>query len=456
MSASLSPTARLGAYVSDMARRPLADDVATKAASCLLDALGLAVVAHDERTAAAARAITPRAADGPARLWATGARANLADAVLANGVAVHAHFQDDTDHESWTHPGSLVVPVAAGLAEANDGPLDTALRSIVAGYTAIRWLGYDEEVSRGLIGRGIRTSPTLGTLAAAAAGACALALDAEAATRAIGIASSITGGTLEPVRCGSDEWRVQNGRAAQGGLIAALLAREGVVGAPDGLDGPRGLSAALAGRAAPPARWAEPPDPAFILEVMAKPFATLGDNMPAVMAAQLLNQDGIAPTAIRRLSVTLWRPYTDYPGTGFKGPFVRTVQTQASTAFAVSSMLAYGRLDYAMGIENRDDPRILDLVAKVTVVPHDGPPLASEIEAELEDGRIVRRSADEAPRTLILPDPARTAAVLDERLAAAGHPAGLGRDIAAEVYASALSDRALKVRGLLDRIAIPQ
>ena len=43
------------------------------------------------------------------------------------------------------------------------------------------------------------------------------------------------------------------------------------------------------------------------------------------------------PAAVESIEVTLWEPYTVYPGTNFKGPYERLVQTQASTAFAVSS-----------------------------------------------------------------------------------------------------------------------
>ena len=102
----------------------------------------------------------------------------------------------------------------------------------------INWLGRDEVVARRLISRGFRTSPTLGTIAAAAGSAVLLGLNAQQANSAVSIAASTTGGTLEPVRAGANEWRVQNGRAAQGGLIAASLAQAGVAGAPLALDGP--------------------------------------------------------------------------------------------------------------------------------------------------------------------------------------------------------------------------
>lgn len=451
----MNATQRLGSFLARSVAAELAPEVTSKAAICLLDAFGLAVVARDEPTAMAARAIAVpvEMKEGTARLWANGSRAVLSEAVLANGVAVHAHFQDDTEHESWSHPGSLVPPVSISLGDTLGQPLMTVLRATVAGYATMKWLGAGEIVSRGLIGRGIRTSPTFGTIGAAAAAAVALGLGPERAASAIAIAANSTGGTLEPVRCGSDEWRVQNGRAAHGGLIAAQLAARGVVGAPDALEGPKGFLRSLAGLDEVPAHWAVDPDPAMMAEVMAKPFATLGDNMSAVVAARLVHRDGIDLSRARRITVSIWRPYTEYPGTNFKGPFERIVQTQASTAFATAAMLAYGELGYEMGVEKRADPRILALIDKISVQPDDeGGALDATIDIELDDGRVHRRTARESTETLIFQDEPRASEVFEERLTKAGYSAGFGRALAAEVFAAARDGGDVPIRTIIDRL----
>lgn len=457
MTAALNATARLGTFAATAPAAGLSPDVAAKAAICLLDSLGLALAARDEPTAAAARSMTTVVAAGArtARIWADGNHAPLSEAVLANGIAVHAHFQDDTDHDSWTHPGSLISPVAVSLGETLDAPLRTVLTALTVGYSTLKWLGAGEAVARGLIGRGVRTSPTFGTIGAAAAGAAALGLDAAKATNAIAIAACTTGGTLEPVRCGSDEWRVQNGRAAHGGLIAAELAARGVQGAPDALEGPKGLLRSLAGLDRMPDQWLQAPDIGTMIGIMAKPFATLGDNMSAVLAAHMLHRDRIDLSLIKRITVTIWRPYTEYPGTSFKGLFTRTVQTQASTAFAVAAMLRYGRLDYDMGVAHRQDPKIMALVEKTIVEPDDiGTHLDATVELEMQDGARHRRTAREAPAMLVFQDEARAGEVFEARLAGSGMPAGKGSSLAAEVFASARNGGSMPIRTLLDRLTI--
>jgi 2-methylcitrate dehydratase PrpD len=455
MPGTMNATSRLGAFAATMAAGELAPGFAVKAAICLLDSLGLALAARDEPTAAAARAMTTQVAQGPrtARIWADGKRAPLSEAVLANGIAVHAHFQDDTDHDSWTHPGSLISPVAISLGETLDAPLRIVLTALTVGYSTLKWLGAGEAVARGLIGRGVRTSPTFGTIGAAAAGAVMLGLDAARAANAIAIAACTTGGTLEPVRCGSDEWRVQNGRAAHGGLIAAELAARGVQGAPDALEGPKGLLRSLAGLDRIPDQWLRPPDPATMTGIMAKPFATLGDNMSAVLAAHMLHHDRIDLSSVERITVTIWRPYTEYPGTSFKGPFTRTVQTQASTAFAVAAMLRYGRLDYDIGVEHRQDPDIMALVEKTTVEPDDiGTHLDATVEIAMRDGGRRRRTAREAPKLFVFQDEVRATEVFERRLACSGRRAGEGSRLAAEILASTHNGGSMPVRKLLDQL----
>src|SRR6185436_15188083 len=62
--ATMNATARLGTFAATAVATPLASDVATKAAICLLDSLGLAVAARDEPTAAAARSMTTQVSEG--------------------------------------------------------------------------------------------------------------------------------------------------------------------------------------------------------------------------------------------------------------------------------------------------------------------------------------------------------------------------------------------------------
>ena len=452
MSETMGATRRLGRFVADCARGPIAAPVMEKAAICLLDGLGLALIARDEPTGAAMRAIaTPATGPSTARIWADGTRTSVAEAVAANAVAVHAHFHDDTDYASWTHPGSLIVSAAVGIGEATGAPVERVLRGIVAGYDALAWLGAGERVALALIGRGIRTSPTLGTIGAAATAAAVLGLDEAAAANAIGIASSMTGGVPEPVRTGSDEWRVQNAHAARGGVLAAQLAGRGVKGAPTGLEGPKGFARSLAGLDAVP-EWDAAPASDAILAVVAKPWATLGDNMAAAAAARLLYEDGVDVERIRSIRVRIWRHYAEYPGTNYRGPFERTAQALASTVFATAAMLVCGELEFDVPQNRREDAAILRLAAMTSVEPDDeGGPADGLVELTLDDGSRRLRTSAEAPRTLLYHDRPTATALFGDRLVRSGDARGRGPALAADVFAAAEGGGA-SIAALLDGI----
>jgi 2-methylcitrate dehydratase PrpD len=441
---------RLGSFASGLIRDPLAPAVREKAAGCLLDTLGVALVARDERTSRATAAIA-EAPTGPraARLWLNGKKVGLRDAVLANAVLAHAHFHDDSCHSSWTHPGSLIVPLAVALGEYYDTPLDTVLKGITVGYTTLAWLGADEAVAHPLIKRGFRGSPVFGTIGAAATASLMLGLPPAEAAHAVSIATNITGGILEPVRAGSDEWRIQNAHAALGGLLAAQSAKAGIRGAPDALAGQRGFLRAFAGLESEPKGWATPPDVAVMRNAMAKPYATLGDNMAACIAASVVQAKGVAVDRIRAVRVKIWRPYTEYPGVMFKGPYGTVIQALASAAFSVSAMLIFGKLGYDIPEHHRGDEAVLALAQRVTILPDDGEYLDASVEVEYEDGTIVRGTSRESPPTRIFQDRTTVSQVLHDRYVAIGRDSRTADLAAMQVFDTSATTR---IADVLDAI----
>ena len=210
---------------------------------------------------------------------------------------------------------------------------------------------------------------------------------------------------------------------------------------------------ALAGLEAAPARWHSDPKADAILDAMAKPFASLGDNMPPIVAAKLIHDMGIDRKRIRAVNVTLWRPYTEYPGTNFKGPYERTVQTLASTAFAVSAMLAYGELEYDIALDHREDPEILNLVGLTTIEPHDGSFLDATVTVTLDDGTRIARESSQSPRTMIFQDRHTATGQFARRLAKCGFAPKLAPAIADIVFAAAEGRASGDMRQVLDQFA---
>lgn len=394
--------ARLGRFIAASAATPLTPEVREKVATCLLDgiALGMAAGAEPTTRALLRSPFLDLGGDG-CLVWANGRRAPLSEAVLLNGYAVHARFQDDCDMTSWSHPGSLVLPAAVSVAEAAGASLETTLRGISSGYAVLNWLGADEKIGSAVVARSFRASPTLGPVGAAAAAATVLGLSEEESANAVAIAAASAGGVIDTVRSGSSDWRFQNGSAAWRGALAALLAQQGIDGAPEVFESPKGFISAFAGITPPPETDREP-DPASILTVWAKPYPILGDNVSVVAAAmRLTRQLKLDPSAIAEVHVHQNAEFAAYPGTSYRGPFSKPTQAIASTAFGVSAALARGAITFDLYATALEDPLILQLIEKVSVTPeHDYGYLDGKVVVVMQDGTRHACETADLPREL--------------------------------------------------------
>ena len=166
-----------------------------------------------------------------ASIWGTGHRTSLTNAVLVNSTAGHAFEMDDIHKESIVHPNSLAVPIVLALAEADPSiaGADIAL-ALTVGYEVGLRIGNAATTS--LFLNGFHPQGTSGAFVAAATAGKMLKLDAEAMQNALGIAGSMGAG-LMAAQEGAMVKRLHAGRAAQGGLMAAMLAKRGFTGISD-------------------------------------------------------------------------------------------------------------------------------------------------------------------------------------------------------------------------------
>jgi 2-methylcitrate dehydratase PrpD len=428
MASSKGPTDRLAEFVSSCNDLDVADDLALRSGTALLDAFGLALAARGNSTFEAFVSLTKelKNPDEGCRVWGRAGRVSILDGVTANSLAVHARFQDDCDMTSWAHPGSLIVPPSVSLGELVDVDVATVIRAVLCGYATISWLGGEEVVGRSVVGRGFRASPVFGSIGAAASASVVLGLDRAQARNALAIAADNTGGVLEPVGAGADDWRVQNGTAGHRGVLAALLAQRGVVGAPRALEGPNGLLHAFAGLDEVPRVWEVDPDPRSILTVWAKPYPTLGDNVAVVSAALALREAGLDPDTIASIEVHQNAHFASYPGTSFRGPYERPSQAMASTAYAVASTLLHGRLEYQRYTTKLQDPGTTALIERLAVVPEKSYSYVDGmVVVTLKDGSTRAQAAKDLDQTLFYRDRASA----QEAFAALLHETGYGEDL---------------------------
>jgi aconitate decarboxylase len=190
-----------------------------------------------------------------ASVWGRGQRTSLTNAVLVNSTAGHAFEMDDIHKEAIVHPNSLAVPVAMALAEADPTirGRDIAL-ALSVGYEVGLRIGNAATMS--LFLNGFHPQGTSGAFVAAVTAGKLLGLDSGQMQNALGIAGSMAAG-LMAAQEGAMVKRLHAGRAAQGGLLAALLARRGFTGTSDVVE---------AGYGGFLSSFARTPNPARLLE----------------------------------------------------------------------------------------------------------------------------------------------------------------------------------------------
>jgi 2-methylcitrate dehydratase PrpD len=169
------------------------------------------------------------AATGGGIIIGTDVKAHHQYAALANGVAAHSLELDDVSNESSSHPGVAVFPAALAAGELAGGDGRKFITAVVLGYEVMIRLGKAlNPVSH--YARGFHPTGTCGTFGAATVAAKILGLDGGQMLSALGIAGSQAAGLMEFLAAGAQTKRLHPGWAAHSGLIAALLAKDGLIG----------------------------------------------------------------------------------------------------------------------------------------------------------------------------------------------------------------------------------
>lgn len=163
-------------------------------------------------------------------------------AALLNGIASHVHDYDDTHLDTIIHPTGPVASALLAAAEwqsrANASPVSGSdfLVALVAGVEVECKLGLAVWPQHYDVGWHITS--TTGAIGAAVAVSKLLKLNREKIVQAIGVAATQVVGLREMF--GSHTKSFHPGRAAQAGLMAALLAKEGYTSSERSLEAKRG------------------------------------------------------------------------------------------------------------------------------------------------------------------------------------------------------------------------
>ena len=237
-----SVTTDFCAAMLDAAASPLPPEVSRAARRTLLNVLGTAA------SAAGSPAVTvllaAAAEQGSAGDVQVPGLARTLDpywAALVTGTAAHLDDFDDTHLATVIHPGAAALAAVLPLAQETAPSGAVFLGAFAVGCEAQLRIG--NAISPAHYDHGWHITGTCGVFGAAVAASALLGLDAEAASRVLSLAATMTLGHREAF--GSMTKPLHAGKAAANGVLAARLAAAGLAGPADPL-GPGGVLEVLA------------------------------------------------------------------------------------------------------------------------------------------------------------------------------------------------------------------
>lgn len=394
-SAPIPVTEQLAAFAYSLSLDAVPAHVRTMMPVLMIDVFRAAAVGRDRPwTRAVTQAFGSATSEHDTSILYSEKRIEPGRAAFINGTAAGGLDWDDSHVAAIIHPGVCIWPAALAAAEMSNATGRELLTAVLAGYEVAIRVGMSMQPEHSL--RGFQGTPTCGALGAAIACARLFRLPAVGVRNALGIAATFACGLSQFFVSGSDIKRFHAGKAAANGMEAALLARAGLTGPHDAIEGTQGFGRAFSDRFDTsitvrdlgrqfPTEWTS-----------LKPHATSVRMQAAIEGASMLAREGARMEDIASIEL------------GVHGAMMSKLaapnpvdyqQAQLSTPFAAAMAVALtpkreGPL--ALSVDDfatyLNDPAIRDLSARTRCTP----------DAEVE--RLTTAEAVPARVTLVMKD----------------------------------------------------
>ena len=365
---SIEVTDELAEFISNTKYDQFPEDVVDAAKESFLDFLAVSIVGY--RKGPLSKIMIPYLLQigGKEESTILGVNKKIpsVNVALANGINAHSMDLDDGHRKALGHPGVSVIPAALAVGELIGCNGKVLLTAIIIGYEVFIRIG--KAVNPYLFSRGFHTTGVCGTLAAASATAKVLSLNKEKVVSALGIAGTQCAGLLAVTHSGQMMKPLNAGKAAQNGVLSALLSQEGAIGSLKILEGKDGFVQAFSGNC-DYSLMLDDLDKSFeIKECYKKFYPSCRHTNAAIDAALYLKKkENIIPGDIKEIKVTT------YPSALKLTQKEKMPEDEAGSrfnlAFAVSLALVKGKAgigDFSM--ENTKNQEIGDLFNKAKLI----------------------------------------------------------------------------------------
>ena len=228
-------------------QQPIGDEERAAVLRCVIDSVGCGLAGMGDGTARRTAAAFGSAVGRQVTALGSSCRLPVREALLVNAAAIRTlDFNDVYSARNNHHPSESVIPVALAFAELHGWNGRQLMDAVAVGYRISLTVG---ELWSGLLAKGWAPAASLGQLSSAGFIGTLLKFDDHTLSQAIAIAA-VTAPALAVVFRGelSDAKSLVSGLAVQAGWQAAELARAGVTGPRDVLEGPAGYDEMVGGQ----------------------------------------------------------------------------------------------------------------------------------------------------------------------------------------------------------------
>lgn len=310
-------------------------------------------------------------------------------AAYLNATYGHGADMDDGHRLANGHPGVALIPAVLALAEAEACAMESVFEAILVGYET--YIRVSKAVQPSLLRRGFHGTGVVGAVAASAACAKLLNLDAEQIHNAISLGAVQASGLFEVSESGQAAKPVNPANACRTGIESALLARQGVEAPKAPFEGTKGLFQAFAGEAHPEEITEGLGQKLNIGSCYIKLSPACRHTHPAIDAGiELGKRRMIRPEEIRQIDI-----YT-YPNAAFvTGKIARpknSSEGKFSMRYALAMALQHGCYSFReLEVAACPDPATDALIEKMRIIQNEA---YENKAANIRGGRVVIRFSD--------------------------------------------------------------
>jgi 2-methylcitrate dehydratase PrpD len=239
----MGATEKIARFIVDTGYEDIAGDALEKAKRTALDCVGAALAGVTEPVSQTITGYVTKLGGPPqSSVFGAGTKISVQDAALANGCISHALDYDDCGVKIG-HPSVLVLPAVLSLGEHLGASGQDLLTAYILGLEIEGKLALHADFK--LMQARLNHQTWYGSIGAAAACAKLLRLDVDKTRMALGIAGNSACGLS--ANHGSMAGAMAAGNACRNGVIAALMAREGITANPNIIEAKNGFYDTLVG-----------------------------------------------------------------------------------------------------------------------------------------------------------------------------------------------------------------